>query len=153
MPTTRKNKAMGKGTSPKIKKNPASVASQVDKDTTMENQNSNHSHEGASSQKRRPVIKSVVTVAKKRRHGSGSSESTVRKVVTNSNEDEIGEDTREVAHFMEDDDNVSMDIDDGGQAAREFATDNEAEESSDSESDNSVGPTSDKSEDEKSEGE
>ena len=65
MPTTRKNKAMGQGTSPKIKKNSASIASQVDKDTTMENQNSNHSNEGASSQKRRPVIKSVVTVAKK----------------------------------------------------------------------------------------
>ena len=46
-----------------------------------------------------------------------------------------------------------MDIDDGRQAAREFATDNEAEESSDSDNENSVWPTSDKSEDEKSEGE
>ena len=113
--------------SPKIGRKSASVATIADHGEAMTNQNANHSQESTSS-RRRGQIKSVVTIPDKA-HGASADTHRHKVIKESSNlgkpEQSISR-SPAVAEFNERGDHVSMEIDDGGLAAQEFASDRES---------------------------
>ena len=91
----------------------------------MTNQNSNHSKEG-SVESKRPQLKSIVTIPKGKNMVSSLNKPDVRVVLPNPE----GPQSDAQIQFNEGDDQITMEIDDGGQAPHEFATDDDDETNS-----------------------
>ena len=131
MPSTCNSKALRKAKAAGKILDPTSVSKEGEAiGDSMVNENDNHSQESVQSRKRSNSVKSVITMPK-RKCGVKGGETTASAGKTDSRSE-----TREeadlggnVTHFQEDGDHVSMDIDDGGLAAKEFNSETERTDS------------------------
>ena len=124
MPSTRNSKS-SVGRACRKNNGASTVARAVSHDDSMENQNSNHSQDSAKSPRRRKSnVKSVVVLPKRKKTDINAGKDD--KMLPHTDlPGRPNEQSDNAVNFTEDGDQVSMEIDDGGQAAKEFASDTE----------------------------